>query len=1006
MTTGELKALLENPEFFEENLVPAHSDHHFYVSENDYENEEMKISLNGQWKFKYSKNLSERPENFYTLGADLSSFDTIEVPSNIELQGFGVPQYVNDEYPWDGREPLTVGQVSDYDLPVGSYVKTFTLKKKMKNKRIFISFQGVQSAFRLFVNGQYVCYSEDSFTPSEAEITDFLVEGKNTVAVEVYKYSSGAWLEDQDMWRLFGIFREVYVYAVPEAHLWDIFLKTPYDYKGQWGGVDADMTVCGNAATACVTITDAKGKKIFSKFAEVENGKAKVLGTVDNVTPWSAELPYLYNVRIELKNKNNETLEISELKAGFRTFEISKGIMRLNGKRIVFRGVNRHEFSADKGRAISEEEMLTDIVSFKRNNINAVRTSHYPNQSKWYRLCDEYGIYMIDETNLETHGTWEYSGKGRFHTPIPGSRPEWKAAVLKRADNMLMRDKNHAAVLIWSLGNESNGGTNFVAMHDFLKAKDDSRPVHYEGVTIDRTSEAATDMESRMYCKPADIRTYLEQHPAKPYISCEYMHAMGNSVGGMKLYTDLEDEFEQFQGGFIWDYVDQALFREVNGKKVLAYGGDFKDRPNDGAFSGDGIIFADRTESPKLCEVKQLYSPVRLTVSEKEIVVENRNSYTDLSAFSVDFSIVTGTKKVYKKVFTNIDCNPGEKIVLPTEFDGELNADKDYVCKAVLKLKKKNKWAGAGHEICFGEKVILAKINPENVFADKGCIKQVTVAKKGRSVETEHMKTLFHIFAKGPTSIKFDEIEALEGAPIPVFTRAYTDNDLGCGFNRKTALWRSATENLECKFTSFEEKEGFVEAVFDYNAILDPRIWVRVTYEIHKQDYVKVRLYYRGLEELPELPLVGMEFKLDSSFEVVEYFGKGPNENYNDRNNGSSTGVYKSLVKDNLTPYLRTQECGNRTDVRYLKMLDKSGKGICFSCEDGTFECSFLPNSAAELENANHIYELPGHNYTWVRIYAANTGVGGDDSWGSPVHEEFKADPSKDYSVEFIIKRV
>lgn len=1013
MTTDELYAKLENPEYFAENILPAHSDHFFYDSVRDVvlmENMPLKQSLNGQWKFKYSENLYTRPENFYMPGDPLDGFVSITVPGNIELQGFGKPQYVNSEYPWHGTDNLKPGEVSRTDSPVGSYVTTFTLKDELKSKRIFISFQGVQTAYRLFVNGEYVAYSEDSFTPSEAEITSFVKDGENLLAVEVYKNTSATWLECQDMWRMFGIFREVYLYAIPESHVFDISTMCDFDYNSQQGLFKGLYKVEGSAKYALTDIIDAEGNLAFSTEGKiVEDGGESytcVSGTIENVHPWSAEIPYLYTLRVILMDENGEPLEYNILKVGFRRIGIKDAVLMINGKRLVFKGVNRHEFDAVTGRAISVEDMLKDIKNFKKNNINAVRTCHYPNQSTWYRLCDEYGIYMIDETNLETHGSWNYSGNGPYHNPVPESKPEWRDNVLFRANNMVRRDRNHVAVTLWSLGNESYGGENFLMMHDMIKSIDSTRPVHYEGVSWSPEFDAASDVESRMYANPEFVSKYLCSNPKKPFILCEYMHAMGNSLGGMKLYTDLEDLSLSYSGGFIWDYIDQALYTDSE-HTCMGYGGDFGDFPNNGAFSGDGIVFADRSDSPKTCEAKQLYSNVKISVNEKHISVDNRNLFKNLSSYYLVYSVENDGVTLYKKVFDNLSCAAGNTLILDSDFDGEISPEKDYVIRAVLCEKERTKWADMGHEVCFGEKVILAGTNPlACIDKEKTEFKAVCDEKETRGVNTDNMRMLFGQFTPGPRAFSLDGREYLMATPTPVFYRAFTDNDLGCGFDKKTQIWHMSSLYFTCKNSGFEHRDGVVEVVYDYNSCLDPRIWVRVTYEVYASDAVRVTLKYRGLEGLPELPLVGLELKFDKSMEFVRYFGKGPDENYIDRNNGVKVGVYETKVSDNLTKYLRPQECGNRTSVRWLEIKNGAGEGLLIACEKNTMECSFLPYSAAELNNANHIYELPQRNYTYIRLLAANTGVGGDDSWGAPVHKEFKPDPSKDYELTFVIKRL
>ncbi len=1013
LSNEELIEKLENPEFFEDNLFKAHSDHFFFESVKDIalmEAMPLKQSLNGVWKFKYSEKIVDRPIDFYLPDASLDGFSDIVVPGNIETQGYGFPAYINDEYPWNASENLNHGEIPKNESPVGSYVTTFSLKKELIGKRVFISFQGVQTAYRLFVNGKYVSYSEDSFTPSESEITEYLVEGENTLAVEVYKYASGTWLECQDMFRMFGIFRDVYLFAIPKAHMWDIATETDYDVESQKGIFKALMQIDGPADYAVVDVIDAEGKVVFSGDRKIIN-KDDILytcvsGDIEDVNPWSAENPYLYTIRVVLMDETGKPMEYSILKVGFRHIEIKDAVLYLNGKRLVFKGVNRHEFDAALGRAVTLDDMLTDIKNFKKNNINAVRTCHYPNQSIWYRLCDEYGIYMIDETNLETHGSWDYPGSGPYHKPLPDSLDEWRNAVVFRADNMIRRDRNHAAVVMWSLGNESHGGSNFLAMYHHIKDVDSSRPVHYEGVSWSPEFAEATDMESHMYAKPAEVKDYLSHNPAKPYVLCEYMHSMGNSTGGMKLYTDLEDMSLSYSGGFIWDYIDQGLYMDKEHTR-LGYGGDFGEHPNDGAFSGDGIVFANREDSPKMPEVKQLYSNVRINVNENHISLENRSLFTNLSRYFVKFTICDEGKIIYSKDFCDLNCAPDNTLVLDTGFEGMLSPLSDYVIKAVLCEKEATPWAEAGHEVCFGERVKLAQNAPKALIdTDRQGFKNIVDGRKAMGVETERTRIQFGKFEQGPRKYAVDGTDFVLTAPKPVFFRAYTDNDLGCGFDKASQIWHMSTLYLKSILSSFEETDGAVEAVYDYNSTIDPRIWVRVTYEVFADDSVRVHLKYRGLEGLPELPLVGWEMKLDKKYDNVTFFGKGPEENYIDRNNGYSMGVYSSKVSDNLTPYLRPQECGNRTAVRWIELKDENGEGLLFAAESGTFEASFLPYSAYELNNAGHIYELPERNYTWLRIIAANTGVGGDDSWGAPVHSEFKPDPAKDAEITFVIKKI
>ncbi|MBP5153097.1 MAG: DUF4981 domain-containing protein, partial [Lachnospiraceae bacterium] len=722
MTNKQLHEFLQDPEKIGENLVPAHSDHFFYEKEKDTArgaDMPLKQSLNGTWKFRYSVNLKERPADFYKADFDCKGFENIKVPGHIEMQGHDVIHYTNTNYPWDGIEDLLPPAISEEFNPVGSYVRDFKVSKNLQGKPLFISFQGVETAFRVFVNGKYVGYSEDSFTPADFEITKFVKEGSNRLAVEVYKRSSASWLEDQDMWRFFGIFREVYLYAIPALHVSDMFVKATLDDRYERGVLRLTAKVTGKVKKAEVSLSDSKGALKFKADAKVSGSNVELHAEGLKIKPWSAEEPNLYEFRISLFDAKGELKEIAVTKVGFRTFELKDKLMLINGKRIIFKGVDRHEFSSYGGRVVTEEEMLWDIKTFKRNNINAVRTSHYPDSSLWYRLCDEYGIYMIDETNLETHGTWNgsWTGKG---LEVPGSNPAWKTAVLSRCEHMFERDKNHAAVLLWSLGNESWGGDNFVYMHDYFRSVDDTRIVHYENIVHDKNLERhnATDVHSRMYAKPADIRAYLSNDPKKPYISCEYMHAMGNSLGGMKLYTDLEDEFPMYQGGFIWDYLDQAIWQEHDGKMRLAYGGDFGDRPADYCFCTDGIVFADRRESPKCNEAKNLYANVHLKADAKGFSVENRNLFIDLSRYYFEYVVTENGKEIFKKKVTGLAVKPGKTEKVKIEGPA---ADKtsDRVYRVTMFEAKDTLWCKKGFPVAFAESTAFAAVNPKASATDK-----------------------------------------------------------------------------------------------------------------------------------------------------------------------------------------------------------------------------------------------------------------------------------------------
>ncbi len=622
---------LDDPEVFRVGVLAAHSDHLFYKNEQELEKKENSLikSLNGVWKFHYSKCPSERPADFYKSDFDSSGFDEIKVPCHIEMAGYDQIHYVNNLYPWEGkmyRRPAHTlsgshkweGMFSEAAYnPVGSYIKEFDLEKEMSGKRVVICFEGVEQAMYVWLNGAFVGYGEDSFTPSEFDLTPYVKEKGNILAVEVYKHSTAAFLEDQDFFRFFGIFRNVTLYAKPQIHVEDFWAKPVLLENGN-GKLSLDLRlsmkkVC--QAKVEVLLQDEEEKVCLNRELVLEKRKQEICLTMEEaeigpVKIWDNHSPHLYHLLIKLYDEKGELIEIVPYPIGFRRLEIKNKVIYLNGKRLIINGVNRHEWSAESGRCIGMNEMRQDMEHILANHINAVRTCHYPNQIPWYYLCDEKGIYLMAETNLESHGSWQNPGGQNSSWNVPGDLPEWKEVVLDRARNNFETFKNHVSILFWSLGNESYAGENIAAMNTFFKEKDKERLVHYEGVFHNRIYEdRISDVESRMYATPEQVKEYLIHNPKKPFILCEYMHDMGNSLGGMASYIALLDQYEMYQGGFIWDFIDQALFvqDEVTGKKVLRYGGDFDDRPSERSFSGNGILFADRTEKPAMQEVRYYY---------------------------------------------------------------------------------------------------------------------------------------------------------------------------------------------------------------------------------------------------------------------------------------------------------------------------------------------------------------------------------------------------------------
>ena len=626
---------LDNPEVFKVNQLEPHSDHCYYLDYSDMKKEKNPLlqSLNGQWEFAYSKNVMERPVDFYKETFDASGFDKIMVPGHIELAGYDKIRYINTMYPWEGKEyhrgaysmeatGAEEGMFSEAQYnPVGSYIKYFDLDKNMCGKRIHICFEGVEEAMYLWLNGQFIGYAEDSFTPSEFDLTPYVKEKGNVLAVQVHKMSTAAFLEDQDFFRFFGIFRNVTLKAIPDVHLEDVWFKPVLNQDNESGSVSVSMKVSttdSQNVTAGFILKDREENILVEKSLQLNKENDHLEGTIcvdlESVKLWDNHNPYLYHAYVELKTEDGSLAEVIPYDIGFRRIEIIDKVVYLNGKRLVITGVNRHEWNARTGRCIGIEDMKADISCMLRNNINSVRTCHYPDQIPWYYMCDDAGIYVMAETNLESHGSFQKLGAIEPSCNVPGSIPQWRDAVLERAKNNFETFKNHTSILFWSLGNESYAGDDIEAMNVYFAEKKDGRLVHYESSYYNRAYEdTISDFETRMYAKPEDVEEYLNNSPKKPYILCEFMHDMGNSMGGLGSYMKLIDKYDRYHGGFIWDFIDQAIMVKdsVTGKDVLRYGGDFDDKPADYEFSANGIVFADRKEKPAMQEVRYYYGLYR-----------------------------------------------------------------------------------------------------------------------------------------------------------------------------------------------------------------------------------------------------------------------------------------------------------------------------------------------------------------------------------------------------------
>lgn len=1004
-------AWLSDVSVFSVGRVPAHSDHKYYETTEEAEQRgkmALRHSLNGSWKFSYAAQPAARQADFYKKDVSCRGWDSIEVPGHIQLQGYGRPQYVNTMYPWDGHENLRPPMISEDNNPVGSYVKYFTVPEGWEGRPLYISFQGVESAFYVWLNGEFVGYSEDSFTPSEFDLSPYVTSGENKLAVEVYQRSTGSWLEDQDFWRFSGIFREVYLYTVPEVHVQDLFVKTDLNEKYEAGTLLADLQLTGKSASKVeFVLKDANGKIVADQLIESPGEDVSAQLDSGNVHLWSAESPYLYTLYVSLYNEAGELVEVVPQRVGFRKFEMIDKVMHLNGKRIVFKGVNRHEFNVYHGRNITEEDMLWDIKAIKQGNMNAVRTSHYPNQTLWYELCDEYGVYVIDEMNLETHGSWQKMGAVEPSWNVPGNNMEWQDIVMGRAISMVERDKNHPSILIWSCGNESYAGDVILNVSDYFREKDSTRLVHYEGVFYDRNYERTSDMESRMYAKVADIEAYLNDNPTKPYISCEYMHAMGNSLGGIHKYTELEQKYPMYQGGFIWDYMDQVIVKKDRyGKEFMAYGGDFDDRSTDYNFCGNGIIYADRRWSPKMQEVKYVYQNVKLAPSRTGVTIKNENLFVGTDAYELVYTLNKEGEQLFSGRM-DVHVAPGEKqhiaFTLP-EVDGNPG---EYSVDCALVLKEATLWAEAGYEVCFGQHVFLVEETKETAHAKGSAASndfRVVEGDVNIGVHGRDFSIMFSKQAGTLISVNYGGREMISAPPAPLFWRAMTDNDKGAGLHFDSAAWYAAS--LTRRTLSFEltQQDGQATITYTYKLNVHEDVRVKVAYTVFTDGSIQVNSTYTGVAGLPKFPIFALSFKVPADYANLDWYANGPEENYIDRAEGARLGRFKNRAEDNVAAYLVPQESGNRTGVREVAITNDTGKGIVITAPAAQpVEAGISPYTAFELEQAAHHYELPNVHHTVVTIAGCQMGVGGDDSWGAPVLDEFLIDPAGELSFQFTI---
>ncbi|MCW5964006.1 MAG: DUF4981 domain-containing protein [Bryobacterales bacterium] len=961
------------------------------------------LTLDGMWRFQWANQPADRPVGFQHLDYDASAWKLLPVPSNWELHGYGYPHYTNIVYPFPRNPPFI-----QHDLnPVGSYRRTFRVPPDWNGRRVFLHFAGVSSAMYVWVNGQEVGYSQESRTPAEFDITPYLREGDNLLAVEVYKYSDGSYLEDQDFWRLSGIFREVYLVAAPSIHARDFEVRASLDagYRDATLSVRVKLQNHGEA-TAAASVEAELLAPDGSRVAQLSARSVSVSGggenevlleaPVANPAKWSAETPVLYPLLITVKDAQGAVLEVIPWNVGFRSVEIKGGQLLVNGKAVLIKGVNRHEHDPDLGHVPSSAMMMRDILLMKQNNINAVRASHYPNIPEWYELCDRYGLYVIDEANIESHGMG-------YDEESLAKDPQWEKAHLDRIERMVERDKNHPSIIIWSMGNEAGDGVNFEKASAWMKQRDASRPVHYERAEL----RPHVDMVTPMYWRIEQMVDYARSNPTRPLIQCEYAHAMGNSVGNLQDYWDVIEQYPSLQGGFIWDWVDQGLrHRTGNGIEFFAYGGDFGDKPTDTNFCVNGLVQPDRRPNPSLHEVRKVYQSIKtsaVNAEEGQFRVKNGFFFQDLSAYEIATELLADGKIVESGVQRPIALPPGEEANLQLGYSRQtLKPGLEHHVRVSFRLQNDTSWARAGHVVAWDEFRVVPLQG--GVGGSRGMGGVITIAETDSDITLSGSKFRLAISkTRGTISSWEANGVRLMAQPLePNFWRVPIDNDIGNGMPQRHGVWRMAGAQRvveSVRITERSQTRVVVEATSKLPA--GGASYVN-TFTVNAAGEVGVQAEYTPGLALPELPKFGMQMQLPATFHNVSWYGRGPHESYWDRKTSAAVGIYAGTVAGQIHPYVRPQETGNKEDVRWMALTNDEGSGLLAVASSAPLSVSVWPFPQEALEKATHTFQLPSKSgvVTW-NLDHKQMGLGGDDSWGALTHKQYTLPADQPYRYGF-----
>ncbi len=1034
-----LKNDWENPLVVEINKLPARATSMSFADETtalqgDLTKSQRYKNLNGVWKFAFSPTVDKAPKGFEKENYDVSSWDEIPVPANWELKGYGQAIYKNVGYPFI---PHNYPYILKDDSPVGCYRRDFTIPKQWEDKKIILHFGGVTSAFYLWINGKKVGYSQGSRLPAEFDITPYLKSGKNILAAKVFRFSDGTYLEDQDHWRLSGIHRDVYIEAVPKSFIYDFFVRTDLDenYKDAILKIEPqislDKGVKYEDLTLKVELFDAKGEPVLKKYVEKSlkginvransywsaHQRDKNFGffnvKIKNPYKWSAEYPYLYTLVLSLKDTEGNLLESRSTKIGFRELKIIDGEFFVNGKSVLLYGVNRHDHSQYEGKVISKEIMEKDAILMKQNNFNAVRTSHYPNNAYWLEMCDKYGLYVIDETNLETHGLG-----GRLSNDT-----EWSHAFLQRAIRMVERDKNHPSIIFWSLGNESGQGFNHAAMASWIKTFDPTRFIHYEGAHFQKPLEQGksdpfyVDIRSRMYNLTEDM-IELANIPTdtRSLIWCEYAHAMGNSLGDFGAYWDAIKANKRFIGAFIWDWTDGAIVaKDKSGKTYWAYGGDFGESRHDGNFNNNGVISPDQTVKPQTLEAKKIQQPIEIyTIDLKKGIfkIYNRHHFSNLKQYHILWKIEADGKIIQSGKISAPDVKAGEKSNVRIVYKSiKPKEGVHYYITLSFALKNKTLWAKKGYITSWDQFKLPIYKAPKSIYV-KGSLK---TRDSDSQIWVKTTKGTF-TFDKNTgllSSWKVADKELLKTVLKPNFWRPRTDNDHGYRIEKKQAYWKNAFQNATLKsFQTIKKKGKTVHFIAIYelpkfkenksNPIL------KLQYRVYANGQLKVSSTFNSNGKLPDLLRYGMQMTVKKELDTFEWLGRGPHENYNDRHKSAAFGRYEKSVKKDFFHYVRPQESNNYTGVYWLSLTNFHNKGFDILASQ-PLSVSAWPYAQEDLDkdrNKGHIAYLPERDFVTLNIDLVQQGVGGDDSWTNKAqaHESFRLPANKNYTYSFTLR--